>query len=430
MGTETTSWRNECDVMSDFNSGDYKSQPFVSRGKGIFSNTRDWRTRNSFPTPGGFRNTQDPVLRNIIGGAGAQGSAPRITPGALTSRYTGMTADSLARRAGEVVPTPEMPASDPYLDLLYGLYGQAGQGSGGANLSGYNASLKMLGKERKRMKARYKKYSNQIADIYGTLTGINTSMIADIAPAGEAMRADLSAQEAEQAAATRSTDAARLEAATQARAELGLEDLAGQYAGGDVATTQAEGMIADSAANATAAENTLLANEAIARQQLTNQNLGSTIQQEAATAGLQRSLEDALAAIRAERVNVLNQRAQAASQGSGPNIGAQMSILEKIQQYTNPQAAGEPSALDIFKSNNPSLATSAQQAADTFSEWIANNYNSIPSVQGSTTGKAPAGAIVNTFIDQISTQIPQAKSWTGNSAMYNLLLQLATPAAK
>jgi hypothetical protein len=310
------------------------------------------------------------------------------------------------------------------------LFQQAGQGSGGANLSGYNASLKMLGKERKRMKARYKKYSNQIADIYGTLSGINESMIANIAPAGEAMRADLAAQEGQQAAATRSADAARLAAATKARAELGLEDVASQYAGGDVATTQAEGMVTDTAARNTAAENTLLANEAIAKQQGANQRIGYGLQEEASTTSLQRSLEDALAAIRAERVNVLNQRAQAASQGSGPNIGAQMSILEKIQEYTNPSAIGEPSALDVFKNNNPTLANSAQQAADTFSEWIASNYNSIPAVQGSTSGKAPAGAIVNTFIDQISGQIPEAKSWTGNSAMYNLLLQLATPAAK
>jgi hypothetical protein len=280
------------------------------------------------------------------------------------------------------------------------------------------------------MKKRYKKYQGQIADIYGTLTGINQSMIENIAPAGEAVRADVAAQEGQQAAATRSADAARLEAATQARAGLGLEDLAGQYAEGDVATEQAEGMITDRAADTTAAQNTLLANEAIARQQLTNQNLGSAIQQEESQTTLQRSLEDALAAIRGERANVLMQRAQAASSGSGPNIGAQLEILDRIQQYTNPQPSGEPSALQIFQANNPTLANSAQQAADTFSEWIANNYNSIPAVQSSTSGKAPAGAIVNTFIDQISAELPQARSWTGNSAMFELLLQLATPAAR
>jgi hypothetical protein len=337
---------------------------------------------------------------------------PLIKTGAFTGRNT----------------ENDPPASDPYLDLLYGLYDQAGQGSGGANLSGYNASLKMLGKERKRMKARYKKYSNQIADIYGTLTGINKEMIAGIAPAGEAMRADLAAQEGQQAAATRSADAARLAAATKARAELGLEGVASQYAGGDVATTQAEGQVTDTAARNTAAENTLLANEGIATQQLTNQNLGRAIQEEASTAGLQRSLEDALAAIRAERVNVLNQRAQAASQGSGPDISAQMSILEKIQQYTNPQAPGEPSSLDVFKSRNPNLATSADQAADTFTQWMATNYGSIPSVN---LGKKPdAREVVSTFLSQISNDVPQAEQWARNNNMYNLLIQLASPPTK
>ena len=416
--------------MSDFNSGDYKKQPVFPRGNRV-SNAPDWRTRNFFQTPGGVRNTQDPILRNIMGGANTQGSVPTVNPlsfGTSPNRFTGMTADAAARRAGEVAPTPEAPASDPYLDLLYGFMAQAGQGSGGANLSGYNASLKMLGKERKRMKARYKKYSNQIADIYGTLTGINTSMIADIAPAGEAMRADLSAQEGQQAAATRSADAARLAAATAARAELGLEDVASQYAGGDVATTQAEGMIKDSAANTTAAQNTLLANEAIAKQQLTNQNLGRALQEEASTTGLQRSLEDALAAIRAERVNVLNQRAQASSQGSGPNIGMQMDILDKIQSYTNPQVPGEPSALDVFKSRNKGLETTADQIADTFTDWVSKNYSTIPSVKLSKT--PDAREVVNTFISQIGTTVPEAESWARNNNLYNLLIQLASPPAK
>lgn len=411
--------------MSDFNSGDYKKQPVFSRGNRI-SNAPDWRTRNLFQTQGNIRNTQDPILRNITGGANIQGSAPTVDPRSLTSGYSGLTPSQADR--GSMPSIPEPAASDPYLDLLYGFMAQAGQGSGGANLSGYNASLKMLGKERKRMKARYKKYSNQIADIYGTLSGINTSMIADIAPAGEAMRADLAAQEGQQAAATRSADAARLSAATEARAELGLEDIASQYAGGDVATTQAEGMVADTAARNTAAENTLLANEAIAKQQLTNQNLGYGIQQEASTTGLQRSLEDALAAIRAERVNVLNQRAQASSQGSGPNIGMQMDILDKIQSYTNPQVPGEPSALDVFKSRNKGLETTADQIADTFTDWVSKNYSTIPSVKLSKT--PDAREVVNTFISQIGTTVPQAESWARNNNLYNLLIQLASPPAK
>ena len=340
--------------------------------------------------------------------------------------FSGPLIDPITGRSlvNETLGTPP-PADDPYLNLLNQLFQQAGQGSGGANLSGYNASLKMLGKERKRMKARYKKYQNQISDIYGTLTGINKDMIASIAPTGEAMRADLAAQEGQQAAATRSADAARLAAATKARAELGLEDVASQYAGGDVATTQAEGMVSDTAARNTAAENTLLANEGIATQQLTNQNLGRAIQEESSNRQLQASLEDALAAIRAERVNVLNQRAQAASQGSGPNIGMQMDILQKIQDYTNPQAPGEPSPLEIFKGRYQDLAPVADQAADTFTQWIANNYSTIPSVK---LGKVPDGReVVNTFLSQIATTVPQAEQWARNNNMYNLLVQLASP---
>ena len=365
-----------------------------------------------------------------------QMTAPQGTGSAPTLGPDGKPIIPVSPTNGPNFTKDEVPPMSPLEQMQYDMYQQMlGASSGGrsVDLSGYNASLKMLGRERKRMKKRYKKYEGQIADIYGTLTGINQSMLDNIAPAGEAMRADLAAQEGQQAAASRSADAARLEAATQARAGLGLEDLAGEYAGGDVATEQAEGMITDRAADTTAAQNTLLANEAIAKQQLTNQNLGRTIQEEGSTRDLQRSLEDALAAIRGERANVLMQRSQAKSAaggGSGPNIGAQLEILDRIQQYTNPQATGELSALQTFQVNNPTLANSAQQAADTFSEWIANNYNNIPAVQRSANGTAPAGAIVNTFIDQISAELPQARSWTGNSAMFELLLQLATPAAR
>jgi hypothetical protein len=390
--------------------GDTSGQDWAQQRYGVKpTKTNDWMSKY-IPTSG---ETVDRAAANARYESQSKGfSGPLIDP---------VTGRSLVN---ETLGTPP-PADDPYLNLLNQLFQQAGQGSGGANLSGYNASLKMLGKERKRMKARYKKYSNQIADIYGTLSGINESMIANIAPAGEAMRADLAAQEGQQAAATRSADAARLAAATKARAELGLEDVASQYAGGDVATTQAEGMVTDTAARNTAAENTLLANEAIAKQQGANQRIGYGLQEEASTTSLQRSLEDALAAIRAERVNVLNQRAQAASSGSGPNLGAQMSILEKIQEYTNPQAPGEPSPLEIFKGRYQDLAPVADQAADTFTQWIANNYSTIPSVK---LGKVPDGReVVNTFLSQIATTVPQAEQWARNNNMYNLLVQLASP---
>jgi hypothetical protein len=399
------------------------SRPFYMQG-GMASNVPlDSIQPRPFYSRGGL--SSNVPLDEIVRGQALFAAQNNTAPGLTAAQRNAMIQD---KRTSANMPMPGAPESDPYLDLLNQLFQQAGQGSGGADLSGYNASLKMLGRERKRMKKRYKKYQGQIADIYGTLTGINQSMIENIAPAGEAVRADLAAQEGEQAAATRKADAARLEAATQARAGLGLEDLAGEYAEGDVATEQAEGMITDRAANTTAAQNTLLANEAIARQQLTNQNLGRTIQQEGSNRDLQRSLEDALAAIRGERANVLMQRAQAAGSGSGPNIGAQLSILERIQQYTNPQAPGEPSQLETFQARNPGLATPARQAADTFAQWMSNaeNYNSIPSVR---LGRKPSAAdVVSQFLTQTQQTVPQAESWGRNSELYNLLVQLANTA--
>jgi len=315
----------------------------------------------------------------------------------------------------------DVPPLDPLAQMEYDLLMQiaTGANTGGrsVDLSGYNASLKMLGKERKRMKNRYKKYQGQIADIYGTLTGINNSMIAGIAPAGEAMRADLAAQEGQQAAATRSADAARLEAATKARAELGLEDVASQYAGGDVATTQAEGMITDSAANKTAAENTLLANEAIAKQQLTNQNLGRTIQQESSTANLQRSLEDALSAIRAERANVLMQRSQAASQasGGGPDYGARLDAIQGLRNMGQ-----GPEATDVvgrFLKDNPTLEPVAAPLLNSFNSFITGPaYTRLRNTYG--TSPIPPLAAINAFKDST----PQAQvSIDQNPIVVNLL---------
>jgi hypothetical protein len=402
--------------MSDFNTGEWRQRPFFSRN-GIYSNVPEPIVRPSFPVPGGFRNTQDPILRNLIGASGGVRSGETVDRAAANAR---MTADAAARRAGEVVPTPEADPSNPMLDLLYQMFNQAGQGSGGrsVDLSGYNASLKMLGRERKRIKKRYKKYQGQIADIYGTLTGINQSMIENLAPAGEAMRADLSAQEGERAAATRSADAARLEAATQARAGLGLEDLAGQYAGGDVATTQAEGMITDRAADTTAAQNTMLANEAIARQQLTNQNLGRTIQQEQSTATLQRSLEDALAAIRAERANVLTARSQARSSaggGSGPNLGAQLSILEQIQAIEAGQPATDP--VGMFIQQNPSLAPVAGPLINSFADWVSDNYTDLFNRSGTAQKVNPLAAI-----ERFKASSPEARASLNQSPLMLTLL--------
>jgi hypothetical protein len=322
---------------------------------------------------------------------------------------------------------------DPYETLLYGLLEQAGQGTGGrsVNLSGFDDALQNLEDEKTRVNNRYKKYSGQIADIYGTLTGINKSMIENIEPRGDANRAALSAQEAERAEATRTTENARLEAATRAREELGLQDLAGEYAGGDIVTDQSEGMVTDSEAQRSAAENTLLANEAIAQQQGSNQNIAYGLQQEESDKRLNASLEDVMAAIRAQQSEIKIARSAAASQGgggSGPDIGTQLQILDRIQGFNNPQALGEPTPFDIFASRNPAQALSGRRATDTFAEWISNknNYQAIPSVG---MGRKPSAAeIVSSFLTQTGQNVPEARQWARNSEIYNLLVGLANTA--
>lgn len=309
------------------------------------------------------------------------GAAPTATN---MGRFSGPGIDPVtgASTVGQGTGTPPMsPLEQMQFDMFQQMMG-ASSGGRSVDLSGYNASLKMLGRERKRMKKRYKKYSGQIADIYGTLTGINQSMIDNLAPAGEAMRADLSAQEAERAGATRATEDARLGTANEAREALGLEDLAGTYAGGDVVTGQSEGMITDSEARRGASENTMLANEAIARQQLTNQNLGRALQQEESTAGLQRSLEDALAAIRAERANVLSQRSQAASQasGGGPDWGTRMAGLQGLMGMG--QQAPATDFIGKWMQDNPTAAPVAAPALNNFNNFVQTNYKSLFNEQG------------------------------------------------
>jgi hypothetical protein len=416
--------------MAGYDSGEYKPRP-VYRVAGGYSNTPTPVSKPAFRVAGGYSNVPNPSsFRGQVTGTGrtqTSGGAPAPTD--LRGLVSGsQSADAAERRALGYNPVGNGPAqSDPYLDLLYGLFGQAGQGSG-PNLSGFDTALADLETEKTRVSDRYKKYSGQISDIYGTLTGITQADIANIAPAGESVRSTLSAQEAERAAATRAADEARLAAATEARAALGLEDLAGQYAEGDIATEQAEGMVADSEAQRSAAENTLLANEAIAQQSGQNRIAGYGLQQEQSARQLQASLEDVLAQIAAQQSQIQMQRAQAAGSGSGPNLNAQLDILDRIQARTNPQGLGEPTALEVWESRNPQLATTGRAAADTFTEWISNteNYEAIPAVRK---GERPsASQVVGAFLTQTGQDIPAARQWAQNSNVFNLLVSLANTA--
>lgn len=398
--------------------GDWITRAGYARG-GSVSNTPAGMNRPIYGSGGQFSNSAVSNMPNLSFTAGGVKSGTAARPGA----NLGTTADRMARDYG-VKPAGGATPNDPRMAFLNGLMAQAlgGSGGGAPDLSAYNRQLQFLASEKKRMKSRYKKYTAAISDIYGTLTGVTQKMIENIGPSAEMQSAQLGAMEAQQAEATRATEDQRLGTATEARANLGLEELAGEYAGGDVVTDQSEGMIADNQDLSAAAQNTIASNRAIAELGGQNQILGYGLAQEQSQLQLARSLEDALAAIRAEQVAVRNQKAAAKAAprgGSGPNYGAALDIYGQIEGITNPQASGEPNALESFQSRYPSLAVTAQTAADTFSDWVTNNYETIPSVK---MGKNPSNKEI---LDTFKAQVPQAQQWLNNYSLMSLLTTLA-----
>jgi hypothetical protein len=306
-----------------------------------------------------------------------QAAAPGTSGGTATSSgklpdiYQGMKPPARSSATPSLSPLEQL-----QYDMAMAMT-QANSPGQGVNLSGYNNALRELESEKSRINDRYKKFSGQISDIYGTLTGITQADIANIAPTGASLRTGLSAQEAERAAATRATEEARRAAATQARQELGLEEIAGEYAGGDVVTDQSEGIVSDSEAVRSAAENTLLANEAIAQQSGQNRITGYGLQQEESSKQLQKSLEDALAVIRAEQAQIEMARSQAASQarGGGPDWATRAAGLQMLQGMGAPAQASD--YIGQWMQNNPTAAPLAAPALNSFNAYIQANYDKL-----------------------------------------------------
>ena len=133
---------------------------------------------------------------------------------------------------------------------------------------------------------------------------------------------------------------------------------------------------------------------------------------------LQRSLEDALAAIRGERANVLTQRAQARSAaggGSGPNLGAQLSILEQIQAIEAGQPATDP--VGMFIQNNPSLAPVAGPLVNSFADWVSDNYTDLFNRSGTAQKVNPLAAI-----ERFKASSPEARTSLNQSPLMLTLL--------
>ena len=152
--------------MAGFNTGEYEPKP-VYRVAGGYSNVPNPQGSQVFKVPGtnSFSNVSKPTFGNITGDGRTQTSTGKPSQTDLSSLVAGTglrPTGADARDAWDGMGREEAQASNPMLDLLYQMFNQAGQGSGGrsVDLSGYDATLGMLDQETERVSERYKKYRN------------------------------------------------------------------------------------------------------------------------------------------------------------------------------------------------------------------------------------------------------------------------------
>ena len=283
------------------------------------------------------------------------------------------------------VPEPETPAEDPYLAALYSLIG-----TNTADTSGYDAALGTIGNQRKQTAKRYQTYTAQLSDLFGNLGRKSATYAQEQAGIGEASaltRSQVAAQQAQQAERTRSADAKRLQAATEARAALGLGEAASGGAAGDIATLRAEQALTDQQAAGQTTIDTILANEALAKLMSSRQAGGFDLAGQQAQQQLNMSYEDALAALAGQEAQTQIQKSQAISAGA-MSPATQVSILQAAENYKNAQAntgTGGTDPATVWMTANPNSAGNAQRLLATFVPWITSKA---PSTDPNT-GKTP-----------------------------------------
>lgn len=285
---------------------------------------------------------------------------------------------------------PQKPApipQDPYLSALYSILGQ-----NTADTSGYNAVLGDIGSQRKKATKRYQTYSAQISDLFGNLGRKSATYAQEQAGIGQQAaltRSQLGAQQAQQAGQTRSADAARLKAATEARAALGLGEAASAGAAGDIATLRGEQGITDQQALGQTTIDTILANEALAKLVSSRQAGGFDVAGQQAQQELNMSYEDLLSSLSGAEAQTKMQRSQAISAGA-MSPSEQVAILQAAENYKNAKAqtgevASPEAAITIWKKANPNSAQGVDALLGAFIPWVTK---SAPAVD-STTQKAP-----------------------------------------
>ncbi len=292
-------------------------------------------------------------------------------------------------------PAPQIP-EDPYLSALYSILGQ-----NTADTSGYDAALTDINKQRTQSKKRYQTYSAQISDLFGNLGRKSATYAQDqagIRQQSEITRSQLAAQQAQQVNQTRSADASRLQAATEARAALGLGESASAGAAGDIATLRGEQGITDQQAMGQTTMDTILANEALAKLVSSRQAGGFDMAGQQAQAELNMSYEDLLASLSSAEAQTKMQRSQAVSAGA-MSPSEQVAILQAAENYKNekakaPTVDSPEAAITIWKKANPNSADRVDALLGAFIPWITTEApNTIE-------GKEPTFLqLVNAFTD-------------------------------
>lgn len=291
-----------------------------------------------------------------------------------------------------------------------------------ADTSGYDAALKTFGQQRKQSAKRYQTYSAQISDLFGNLGRKSATYAQEQAGIGQQSaitRSQLAAQQAQQAGQTRSADAARLKAATEARAALGLGESASAGAAGDIATLRAEQGLTDQQAVGQTTIDTILANEALAKLMSSRQAGGFDMAGQQAQQELNMSYEDLLASLANAEAQTKIQKSQAIAAGAA-SVADKLAVENARQNYfkglANEGNVDSPeAAVTVWKKTNPNSAVAADRLLATFIPWVTSSApNTI-----NETGKEP------TFLQLInaySAKHPEgAKVLQSDPALLNLL---------
>lgn len=308
---------------------------------------------------------------------------PPVIPASPTSDDPVYEAQLFAQRAADAEMQRQITEGNAFYNSLLG---------NTADTSGYDAALRNLGQERNKSKKRYQTYSAQISDLFGNLGRKSATYAQEQAGIGQQSaitRSQLAAQQAQQVGQTRSADAARLKAATEARAALGLGESASAGAAGDIATLRAEQGITDQQALGQTTIDTILANEALAKLVSSRQAGGFDMAGQQAQSELNMSYEDLLASLANAEAQTQMQRSQAISAGAA-SVADKLAVENARQNYFKGLASegnvdSPEAAVTVWKKTNPNSAAAADRLLATFIPWVTSSApNTI-----NDTGKAP-----------------------------------------